>query len=40
MIKQQGETPLELANNLQEIDPNIVDFLSEVFNIHNIYMCA
>ena len=40
MVKQQGETPLELAQNLQEIDHNIVDFLSEVFNIHNMYICA
>ena len=32
MIMQEYETPLELAQNLQDIDPNIVDFLSEVFN--------
>ena len=29
MIMQQDE---ELAKNLQEIDPSIVDFFSEVFN--------
>ena len=33
IIIQESETPLELAQNLQNINPDIVDFLTEVHDL-------
>ena len=33
IIIQESETPLELAQNLQNINPDIVDFLNEVHDL-------